>query len=301
MRPRPHRALVDLLLLVTIVATIAGAGARWVDTQLLEPPHWTRTSERLIADPAVREAVSQFSVARAFGAAGIDAALSRVLGATLAGVAQRELRRAADGVAGAVLSGNGGRRAWRDANRQAVSGLLVAVDHPRRHLGVSLQLTPLLDDIVAAIARDPVVRAIPGSSTVLSAATPDAGRLQILTPAQVRRTRIGVGVVRVLGWALPFGALALVLLVVALARGWRTTALRRVGYALLIAGGVVLGGRALTQYPLADAIVSTATDRAAVRATWLIATGRLWVESIGLLVAGAVVVAASWPAGRVLR
>jgi hypothetical protein len=293
MRHRPHRALVGVLLLVATVATIAGAGARWVNTQLLKTPEWTSTSERLIADPAVRRAVSDFTVRRALGDAGIDAALSRVLGATLAGVAQHELRTAAGRAADTVLSSSGGRRAWRDANHQAVSGLLAAVDHPRRNAGVSLQLTPLLDDIVSGIARDPVVHAIPGISTALSVATPDAGRLRILTPAQVRDARTGVRVVHVLSWAPLLGALALALLALTLARDWRTIALGRIGYALAIAGAVMLGVRTLIRYPLADGVVSSATDRAAVRATWLISSGQLRVEAIGLLVVGAVVVALS--------
>jgi hypothetical protein len=52
--------------------------------------------------------------------------------------------------------------------------------------------------------------------------------------------------------------------------------------------------RTLIRYPLADGVVSSATDRAAVRATWLISSGQLRVEAIGLLVVGAVVVVASW-------
>jgi hypothetical protein len=216
-------------------------------------------------------------------------------------VAERELRRAAGSAADSVLSSEGGRSAWRDANREAVSGLLAAVDHPRRGETVALALTPLLDDIVSGVARDPVVRTIPGSSTVLSAAAPDAGRLVILTPGKVRDARTGVRVVRILSWALPLAALALFGLAVALARGWRTIALSRIGYALLIAGGAVLALRAGLQFPLAVAAVRSDADRAAVRAAWLISTVALRSEAIGLLVAGGVLTVASWLARAALE
>jgi hypothetical protein len=294
---RSHRAPANLLLLVATLATIAAAGARFLDTQVLRPQPWAQTSGRLIADPAVRRAVSAFAVRHAL--AGVDARLSHVLPVPVATVAEGELRRAAGGASDSVLSSGGGRRAWRDANREAVSGLVAAVDHPRPGETVSLQLAPLLDDIVSGVAQDPVVRAIPGSSSVLSAVPPAAGRLVILTPAQVRAARIGVRVVRILSWALPLGALALFGLAIALARGWRAVALSRIGYSLLIAGGVLLGLRAGLRFPLASAVGHSGADRAAVRAAWLIATVTLRSEAIGLLVAGAVLAVVSWLA-RVL-
>jgi hypothetical protein len=296
---RSHRAPADLLLLVATLATIAAAGARFLDAQMLSPQRWTQTSGRLIADPAIRRAISTYAVRHAF--AGVDAGLSRGLPGAVATAAERELHRAAGDAADSVLSSAGGRRAWRDANREAVSGLLAAVDHPRSGETVSLQLTPLLDDIVSGVSQDPVVRAIPGSSKVLSGATPDAGRLIILTPAQVRTARIGVRVVRILAWALPLGALVLFALAVAVARGWRVIALSRIGYALLIAGGVVLGLRAGLQFPLADAVVHSGADRAAVRAAWLIATVSLRSQAIGLLVAGGILAGASWLVRAIAR
>jgi hypothetical protein len=299
MGDRSHRGLVDLLLVVATLATIAAAGVRLLDTQVLTPRRWTQTSGKLIADPAIRRAVSAFAVRHAF--AGVDTGLAHALPGAVATVAERELRRAAGSAADSVLSSEGGRSAWRDANREAVSGLLAAVDHPRRGETVALALTPLLDDIVSGVARDPVVRTIPGSSTVLSAAAPDAGRLVILTPGKVRDARTGVRVVRILSWALPLAALALFGLAVALARGWRTIALSRIGYALLIAGGAVLALRAGLQFPLAVAAVRSDADRAAVRAAWLISTVALRSEAIGLLVAGGVLTVASWLARAALE
>ena len=286
---RRHRALVGLALWLATLAAILGASAAWVDHDLLSAARWTRTSRRLIDRRPVRRAVSGFVVSRAFGAAGIDAALAHVLPAVAAGAVESRLHGAAGAAAGSVLSSPGGRRAWGDANRQAVSGLVRAVDRRGPPRGVSLQLTPLLGDIVQGIAADPVVRAIPGASAVISLHAPDAGRLRLLSAAQVSSIAPGVRAVRVLSWALPLAALALLLAALLLARGWRAVALTRAGSALLVAGGVLLGARALAQYALADTLVGSATDRAAVRVAWLTATLGLRTEAIFLLVAGAIV------------
>jgi hypothetical protein len=100
--------------------------------------------------------------------------------------------------------------------------------------------------------------------------------------------------VRTLSWVLPLLTLGLYLLGWLLAAGWRTVALTAIGYRLLIAGGVVLGARALLQYVLADVVVGSARNRAGVRAAWLIGSSTLRTEAIWLLVGGAVVAAGSW-------
>jgi hypothetical protein len=291
---RPHRTLVTLLLTLATLATIAGAGARWIDVQLLNPAHWGDTSGRLIANADVRRAISGFAVGRALGASGIDAEIGRVLPGAAATTAQAALHRAAGAAAAAVLSSGPGRRSWRMANRQAVSGLLAAAADPSRRRGLVLNLSPLLRDIVGSVAGTSAARVIPGSSQLLAVRSPNAGRLVILDPGEVASLRTGVRSVRTLSWVLPLLTLGLYLLGWLLAAGWRTVALTAIGYRLLIAGGVVLGARALLQYVLADVVVGSARNRAGVRAAWLIGSSTLRTEAIWLLVGGAVVAAGSW-------
>ena len=289
-----------MALILATLATIGGAAARWIDRQALSTPAWTATSGRLIADPPVRRAISTYAVDQALGAAGIDGALERVLPGSLASSARTSLRRAAVGLSDGLLAGGVGRRLWTTANRQAQSRLLAAVDHPRRHAGVTLDLASLLHELLRSLADSTVARAIPGSAQVLDVHSPHAGRLVLLGPGQVSTLRPGVRAVRTLSWALPVAALALFALALAVARGRRAVALSRIGYALVVAGAVVLAGRALAQYGLADGLVSSSTDRAAVRAAWLIATDQLRGTGEAILIAGGVValVGLSW---RLLR
>jgi hypothetical protein len=159
---------------------------------------------------------------------------------------------------------------------------------------VVLDLTPLLRDVVQELAGGTVARAIPGSDQILQVQTAGAGRLTVLTPDQLSGLRAAVKVTRFLSWALFVAALALFAFTMLMSRAAWTVSLSRVGYAILIAGGIVLVGRVLLQYPLAALAVDSAADRAAVRGAWLIGTSQLRDTGIGILVAGGVVAVGAW-------
>lgn len=290
---RPMRTLVTLLLTLATLATILGAGARWLDHQVLDAGHWARTSERLVENAAVRRAIADFSVRQAFGS-GIDAEIDRVLPSVAANRVTDALDGVASSSANALLRSDLGRRLWRKANHGAVAGLRRAVDHPDRNAGLVLNLTPLLRETVRSVAGSSVASAIPGSSEVLSLGTAGAGRLVMLTPDQVAKLRPTIRAIEVLSWALPALALALFLLSLLLAAGWRLPALSAIGYRLLVAGAVVLVLRVVLRSVFADAVVGTGIDRAGVRAAWMIGSSTLRTEGIWLLVGGAVVALGSW-------
>ena len=291
--PRFQGVLVALLLVGT-VATIGGAAAIWIDRQPLSTPRWTATSSRLIANSEIRRAIAGYAVRRAFTANGIDAALGHVLPGPLASRAETALRRSASGLAVSLLASGPGQQAWRAANRQTHAQLLIALDHARGNQEVILDLTPLLRDLVSALAGTTIARAIPGSSQVLAVHSPRAGQLVVARPDRVRRLRREAAVIRILAWVLPLSALAAFLLALALARGRRARTLSAVGYGLVVAGAVILAARVALRAPLADALVSTSTDRGAVRAAWTIATSGLRSSGVAIAIAGLVVVVVSW-------
>jgi hypothetical protein len=291
---RPHRILVSLLLFLATWVTVAAIGVHWIDHQLLSTPNWTRTSRRMIANGPVRRAIADFSVDQAFGAAGIDSAISHVLPGAAATTVQGTLHHVASGESDTLLSTRAGRQAWTRATRQAQADLLSAVRHPGRRQGVVLDLSPLLRDVVQSVAGSSVAEAIPGSSQVLSVRSPSAGRLVVLRPAQLHGLRAGVRTAQTLGWALPLIGLGLFALALIIAYGWRAAVLSRVGYALGFAGAIALALRAVLQYPLSTVFVASSTDRAAVRAAWLIGTSDLRTTAIEVLIAGAAVAVVGW-------
>jgi hypothetical protein len=301
MSPRPHRLLIALLLSLATWLSVAAIGARWIDGQLLNRAGWASTSQRLIADRHVRRAIAAFSVDQAFGAAGIDAAISRVLPGGLASEAKQRLHRAGTGAADTVLSTRAGRRAWQRASDQAQSDLLAAVDSPGARRSVVLDLSPLLSDVVGGVAGSAAGRAIPGSSQLLTVRSATAGRLVVLRPGQLHGLRSGVRTARTLGWALPLIALGLFALALLLGYGWRARVLSRIGYTLVVAGAIALALRALLQFPLAAVFVASPTDRSAVRAAWMIGTSDARTLAIGVMIAGALVAVISWVVRAVAR
>jgi hypothetical protein len=293
--------MVGLLLWLATWVAVAAIGARWMDEQLLNRSGWASSSHRLIADRHVRRAIAGFSVDQAFGAAGIDAEISRVLPGGLASEAQQRLHRAGTSAADTVLSTRAGRRAWQRASDQAQADLLAAVDSRGRRRAVVLNLSPLLSDVVGAVAGSDVARAIPGSSQLLTVRSPTAGRLVVLRPGQLRGLRAGVSTARTLAWALPVIALGLYALVLLLSFGWRARALSRVGYSLALAGAIALALRYVLQYPLSAVFVSSSVDRTAVRAAWLIGTSDARTLGVEVLIAGAVVAVVGWVLRAVSR
>jgi hypothetical protein len=291
---RPHRLLVGLLLSLATWTAVASIGARWIDDQLLSRPAWASTSHRLIADRQVRRAIASFAVDQAFGAAGIDAEISRLLPGGLASTAERRLHRVAASAADRVLSSRAGRSAWQRASDQAQSDLLAAIDSLGARRSVVLNLSPLLRDIVDGVAGSTAARAIPGSSQLLTVRSRTAGRLVLLRPGQLRTLRTGVRTARTLGWALAVITLGLYALALLLGYGWRARVLSRIGYSLAAAGAIALPLRYLLQYPLAALFVSSSADRTAVRAAWLIGTSDARTLAIEVLIAGAVVAVISW-------
>jgi hypothetical protein len=293
--------LVAMATLLAVLAMIAGAGARWIDRQILSTPRWTATSTHLIADPPVRRAIARYLVDQTFAGSGIDQALAHVLPGALAGSADNGLRNAASGLSARALGTGPGRRVWRDANRQAQSQLLHAVDHPRPGQRVVLNLTPLLHDVVRELLGTKVAQAIPGSDQLLQTQTAGAGKLVVLKPGALSALRGVVRVTRFLSWALFVAALALLAFGLLMSRARLMVSLSRAGYAIALAGAVVIAARYFVQFPLASLAVDSGTARAAVRGAWLIGTTQLRDTGIELLIAGAVVAVGSWVARAVTR
>jgi hypothetical protein len=298
---RPHRFLVGLLLALATVCAVAAVGARWSTEQLLSRHGWASTSHRLIADARVRRAVAGFSVDQAFGAAGIDATLNRVLPSGLASGIERRLHQAGAGAADRVLSSRTGQRAWQQASRQAQAGLLTAIDTPSSRSAVILDLAPLLRDVVTAVAGTSLARSIPGSSALLSVHSTTAGRLVVLRPGQLSELRSTARTARALAWALPAITLGLFGLALLLGYGWRARVLSRVGLSLVLAGAAALALRVVLQYPLSATLVRSGSDRSAVRAAWMIGTSDARSLALVVLIAGAVITLASWAIRAVWR
>jgi uncharacterized protein YjeT (DUF2065 family) len=289
-RRRPGRALVSLLLVLGSVTALCGSFALWLDRQALSPGGWQTTSSQLIASPRIRRGVGTFAVSELFARTNVAGALRSALPPAVAEPALRTLRSLGLRLADGILASPPARVVWNTANRVAHRELLAILDDGGQRGEVTLNLTPLLAELIRALEASAPVKAIPGSGRLFTVGSPRAGELPILSASQIAHARAAVNAIRGLSVGLLLAAAVLFAAAVAIARGWRTIALRRAGYCLLAVGAIVLVGRRVLAPALADALVSAPAYRRAADAAWTISTTELRTVAAVILVCGGVLV-----------
>jgi hypothetical protein len=289
--------VVTLLLVLGSVAALGGSLALWLDRQALSPSGWQTTSSELIANPQIRRAVGTFAVDELLAQTNAAQSLRSALGPTLAAPAFRTVRSLGLRLAAGILSTRPARVVWNTANRQAHRDLLAILDHGGHERGVTLNLSSLFAELVQALEASAGVKAVPGGDRLFAQVSPSAGQLPILSADQVSTARATVNAIRGLSAGLLVAAAVLFAAAVAGARGWRSIAVRRVGYCLLVVGAAVLVARALLAPALADALVSGSTYRTASQAAWRIATTQLRDTAIVILACAGVLILAGLAAG----
>jgi hypothetical protein len=311
-RPRPHdpadgrrrsrRALVTLLLVLGSATALAGCFALWLDRQALSPSGWQTTSSQLIANPQIRRTLGTFAVDELLRQTNAAKELRALLPAAIADPLLDRLRSLGLRLAGGILATRPARVVWNAANRQAHRDLLRILERGGTRGEVTLNLEPLLADLVRALHADPLVQALPGGGKQLFAlGSPNAAAIPILSAHQVDKARAVVNAIRGLSILLTAAAVGLFGVAVAIARGWRVAAVRRVGICLTLVGALVLVLRAVIAPQLANALVADATYRPAARAAWTISTTELRDMAIGMIVVGALLLAVGLAGGAAGR
>jgi hypothetical protein len=296
-RRRPRRALVALLLVLGSVGALGGSFALWLDRQALSSPGWQTTSSQLIANPNIRRGVGTFAVSELFARTNVAGALRSALPPAVADPALRTLRSLGLRLAAGILATRSARVVWNTANRQAHRELLAILDHGGQRGEVTLNLTPLLADLIRALETSAPVKAVPGGGQLFTVGSPRAGEVPILSASQIAHARAVVNAIRGLSIGLLVAAAVLFAAAAASARGWRSIAARRVGYCLVVIGAAVLVARALLAPALAAALVSGSAYRKAADAAWTIATTELRGIAIAIAICGGVLILAGLATG----
>ena len=287
--PRRHGALLALLLVLALVLTLGAAVAIWLDRQALSDAGWGDTSERVLENPQVRTAVGAEIVTQLFQRGHVDRRLHSAAG-PLASVAADELHRLATRLSVTALGTPQIERAWRIANSRAHRQLVADIEHDRGE-DVHLRLTPILNDLLHALRNSKPVTALPGPvQDLFNIRIGGNARIRVLRADQVDQVRVAINSIRNLVLVLSLLAGICFVLAIAVATGRRLRAVAYVGACLALCGGILLGARALIGPALADGLVPAeqSANRAAVRATWAIATSQLRTMAIIALVVGGV-------------
>lgn len=286
------RALVVLGALVAILAILA----LWVSRQALETDQWTKTSSKLLQDPAIQTVVSGYLVDQLYANVDVAGQLRAALpprAQPLAGPAAGALRNAAQDVTKAALGRPRVQQAWEQANRRAHQTLVKVIEGGGNVVStqggvVTLDLKALLEEVAART----------GIGARVAAKLPDsAATITILRSSQLDTIQKIGKALKPLAAVLVLAMLGCFAGAIALVPGRRRTALRACGIALVVAGLGALVVRKFAGNAVVDNLATTAAVKPAVESVWRIGTSLLVGVAVASVVYGVLVVVGAWLAG----
>jgi Short C-terminal domain len=278
----------SLLLCVAIFAT-------WVDRVALDSGNWTDTSTKVLEQPAVRTALSQYLVDQAYANVDVPAVLETALpprAKPLAGPIATYIEPYLQRAVAAGLERPRLVALWRAANLRAHSQLMNILN------GGSGVFTTTNGTVVLALG--PMVS---NFSTQLSQRTngaitlpPGTGNIVLIKSDQLSTAQKIVKLMRLASIPLALAALALLGIAIAISRERRKT-LRAIGIGVLLAGLVLIFIRRVVGDVLVNALASDPTNRDAGHAIWWVATEKLASANITTITVGLLLLIGAWFAG----
>jgi hypothetical protein len=296
MSARRSVAVYGLVVVATLLLIVSSLTV-WTKRQLLDTTAWTNSSAEVLADPQVRQALSNRLVDLLYQRVDVQAEIKNALPPAAQGAAPAAaaaIQTAAVRAVNALLATPRAQKLWENANRRAHTAIVRVLEgKPVGHISTSggdvvLDLRPLLDRISQRIGIVAKARAN---------APPDAGRIVLLRSDQIKAAQDAVQVLRVLSVFLVLVVLALCAVAVYLARGRRRTVLEVVGSAFIFSGLVLVIVRRLVGDAIVNSLVNTEANKPPVHKIWLIETQLLGDIAVALIAYGVLVVVAGWLSG----
>lgn len=257
--------LPGLLVVLATVLAVVSTMTTWVHSQALDTDEWVEVSDRLLAEPEVRDALSVYLADQLFTAVDLQSELEAVLPEALAGlagpIAGAVRAPATDGIERLVASDRFGTL-WEEANRTAHQAV-VSVLRGGSIRNISTSDGTVVLDLGAALRTVGQDIGIPESA--LDKIPPDAGQVTIFESDELADIQTGVKVLDFISWFLFIVVVALYALAVFLAVGRRRRMLRNVGFGLVIGGFVLLMVRTVSIRTSVDLFVEDATRQPLAR------------------------------------
>jgi hypothetical protein len=279
---------------VTTVLAIIGIFAVWANRQLLNANNWATTSTKLLQNEKIREGTSTYLVNQLYAHVNVANELKsrfppllQPLAAPLAGALQNLGTEAAQ----RALANARVQEVWKHANHAADETFIAIIDGkgPVATNGgkVTINLAAIVSNITERLGLPNVSSKLPAS----------VAHLTVLKSKQLKALQDVVKALR--GLALLFTIIVPLLyaLAIFLARERRRQTLMAAGAALIFAGVVVFGLRALVVTQVTDSLVKVEANKPAVEALMSIATGMLAEIAGAFVIVGVPLIAAGWFAG----
>ncbi|HEY2600261.1 MAG TPA: SHOCT domain-containing protein [Thermoleophilaceae bacterium] len=307
------------LLTVAVICAVIAVLSTWVKRQVLDTGNYTNTSAKLLADPAIQNALGAYLVNELFTNVDVAGQLRNNLPAqtrALAGPAAAGLREIADREAPALLARPRVQDAWRAANRAAHQQFINILNGGGKVVStqngeVTLDLHNLVTQLAATLGISNQVAAAQqklGGGTGSQAQglaqqklgitlPPTTGRLVIMRAKQLNTAQDIAKLIRNI--SIIFTILTFVLFAVAIgiAKDRRRLALRGTGWCFVGVGISVLLVRRVGGNQIVDGLVQAESVKMAAHDAWNIGTSLLSAIAIALVIYGIVIVVAAWLAG----
>jgi hypothetical protein len=294
---KTRRTLSIVLIVLATIVGIASVFALWAKRQLLETETWTTTSEALIQDAEIRDAVSNFVVDTIYDNVDVQGLLAERLPPEvqpLAGPVAGALRGAADDVALKALEQPKVQDLWVQATALAQTKLIALIKDEGEFISttdgvVAVDLKAVLDEVTAQLGLgEALVEKLP----------PEATSIKVMEAENLDAARKGVNLLETVGWVLTALVLLLYAAAVYLAGDTRRrTTLRAVGFSFIVIGAAVLFARSAGGNVIVNALSEAASSDDAVLSVFNISTSLLLETGQSIIGYGILIVIASWLAG----
>jgi hypothetical protein len=262
-----------LVVVASVLAFVASLGL-WVNRQVLDNDNFTKTSRQLIQDPTVRQSLSVYLVNQVYQNVDVAAALQEKLPPNLdplAGPIAGAIREPAARSIALLLQRPRVQQLWVTAMGNAHQRLVNVLQNKTGE-GISTGNGVVTVELGALLQRLTDQIGLPG--TVVSQLPPDAGTIVVMKSSQLSAAQTAVQVVHVFSKWLLVLALALYVLAVYLAHGARRLAIRRVGWAFVVVGLLLLVVRKIAGNYVVYGLTSP-VNHVPGRHIWLISTSIL--------------------------
>src|SRR3954452_1587536 len=272
--PAGRRWTVRGLVALATVLVVVGIFAVFANRQVLNEDNWSDTSTDLLANSAIRTAVTNTLVDNLYANVNVQAQVARSLPPRLRGLsgpAANGLQSLAEQRINRFLGRPAVQDVWKQANRLTAQQFINIAEG--KSGAITSQGNAVILDLRVMLVNLARRLGLPG--TLVGKIPPGAARIKILSASQVSTLQDGANLLRGLSVVLPALALILYGLAVYLARGRRRETLMATGACIVIAGAVVLIARNLIGNSVVDSLAKTDAVKPAAEAAWSIGTRML--------------------------
>ena len=290
---RGRRRLVKALVIVGTVFAFLAVFGIWIERQALNTDDWVNTSDKLIANTKIREAVADYLVNTLYENVDVEKELEEVLpGETkdLAGPVSGAVRSVAGTGANEILQTARARELWRSANRTAHEELIAVLNNEQENISTGEgEVTLDLKTLVTNLANEV------GIGESLAEKLPeDAGRIVILKSEELKTAQTIATAIQGLALVLTLLTFLVFGLAIYLSKEDRWVTVLFCGVGLIVAGFAVIVFRSIAGGIVVDQLVVEESVKPAAEEAWSIATSLMVSIAITAIIFGVLFGIAGW-------